>query len=82
MAQKLPSVNCNVPFSSRACLPIQFASLIRGLVERAAGECFAKVIFASNVYERLGRQALAVGEDVDQLTVVRAAFALKLIEPR
>ena len=66
-------------------LPIQFASLIYGLIERAASECFAKTIFASNVYERPGRQALAAGKrqgDVDQLTVVRAAFALKLVEPR
>jgi hypothetical protein len=60
--QKLPSANCYIPFSSCACLPIQFASLIHGLIERAASECFAKAIFASDVYERLGRQALASGE--------------------
>ena len=60
--QKLPSANCYIPFSSCAYLPIQFASLIHGLIERAASECFAKAIFASNIYERLGRQALAAGE--------------------
>jgi hypothetical protein len=58
----MPSANCYIPFSSCAYLPIQFASLIHGLIERAASECFAKAIFASNVYERLGRQALAAGE--------------------
>ena len=48
--------------SSRAYLPIQFASFIHGFVERDASEYFAKAIFASNVYERLGRQAFAAGE--------------------
>jgi hypothetical protein len=48
--------------SSCARLPIKFASLIHGLIERAASECAAKSILASNVYECLGRQALAAGE--------------------
>jgi hypothetical protein len=51
----------NVRFSC-ACLPIKFASLIHGLIERAASECSAKSIFAPNVYECLGRQAFAAVE--------------------